>query len=62
MKHIALQLEFETDKFRLTGPIPEDSNAGNQFYGEDFAKRICDSLPKWHWTIWMRTGAGTFSR
>ncbi len=48
MKHIALQLEFETDKFRLTGPIPEDSNAGNQFYGEDFAKWICDSLPNWH--------------
>lgn len=48
MNHIALKLEFETDEFLLTGPLQEDINAGNQFYGEDLAKWICEALPAWH--------------
>ena len=48
MDHVALKLEFETDKFLLTGPLPEDINAGNQFYGEDFAKWICETLSAWN--------------
>lgn len=48
MNHIALKIEFETDRFRLSGPLPEDINAGNQCYGEDLARWICESLPAWH--------------
>ncbi|CAN5160318.1 hypothetical protein BH11PLA2_BH11PLA2_43210 [soil metagenome] len=42
-----LQLEFTTDRFKLTGPLPDDNNAGNQFYGEDLAKWLCETLPAW---------------
>ena len=48
MNHVALKLKFETDKFLLTGPLPEDANAGNQFYGGDFAKWICATMSAWN--------------
>jgi len=48
MKHITLKIELKTDKFKLTGPLPEEINAGNQFYGEDFAKWICKALSYWN--------------
>jgi hypothetical protein len=47
MTTAVLKFTFETDKFRLSGPLPEDANAGNQFYGEDMAQWICESLPAW---------------
>ena len=42
-----LDLNFRTDKFRLTGELPPDCNAGNQMYGEDMAKWIVQELPGW---------------
>jgi hypothetical protein len=54
-------LEFSTDKFMLTGPLPDHINAGNQFYGEDVAKWLCETLPQWNltyldedwgWLVW----------
>ena len=47
MDHIALQINFKIDKFKLTGELPEGINAGNQFYGEDLSKWLCSNLKKW---------------
>jgi hypothetical protein len=47
MDHIALRIEFVSDWFKQSGPLPARSNAGNQFYGEDLAKWICETLPAW---------------
>ena len=47
MNHVAMLIEFETDKFKLSGELPEDINAGNQFYGEDFSKWFCSELKNW---------------
>lgn len=48
MDHVILKLELETGRFRLTGPLPGDANAGNRLYGEDFARWICEALPAWN--------------
>ncbi len=42
-----IEIEFVSDRFLLTGPIREDANAGNQFYGEDCAGWIVEALPEW---------------
>jgi len=42
-----LQLEFSTDKFRLTGALPDNINVGNKLYGEDLANWLCETLPQW---------------
>jgi hypothetical protein len=42
-----LQIRFKTDRFQLSGILPEEINAGNQFYGEDLARWLCDALPEW---------------
>jgi hypothetical protein len=47
---VELHLEFSTDQFRLSGPLPDHINAGNQFYGEDLAKWLCETLPQWNLT------------
>jgi hypothetical protein len=58
---VELRLEFSTDKFKLTGALPDHINAGNQFYGEDMAKWLCETLPQWNltyldedwgWLVW----------
>ena len=63
-----LDLEFRTDKFRLTGDLPPDCNAGNQMYGEDFAKWIVEQLPQreldyldedWGWLVLSGEGPDT---
>lgn len=43
-----LQIEFKSDRFELSGPLPPDINAGNQMYGEDLAKWLCETLKQWH--------------
>ena len=48
----ALRLVFETDKFLLSGSLPKEVNAGNQFYGEDLANWICESLVEWKPGYW----------
>ena len=62
-----LQIRFKTDRFRLSGPLPEAINAGNQFYGEDVARWLCESLPQWKlgfmdedwgWLVFSRRDAG----
>lgn len=47
MNHVALKIDFKTDKFKLTGELPEDINAGNLFYGEDLSKWLCTKLKHW---------------
>lgn len=47
MDHVSLRIEFSTDKFKLTGSLPAEVNAGNQFFGEDLARMICEALPTW---------------
>lgn len=42
-----LEITFRTDRFRLTGDLPPEANAGNRMYGEDFAKWIVAELPRW---------------
>jgi hypothetical protein len=44
MTHVAVRVEFSTDRFALTGELPPEVNAGNRFYGEDLAKYLCESL------------------
>ena len=39
-----LSFELVTDRFLLSGPIREDANAGNQFYGEDLAEWLRSEL------------------
>ena len=58
---VELHLEFSTDQFKLTGALPDHINAGNQFYGEDVAKWLCETLSQWNltyldedwgWLVW----------
>lgn len=42
-----LQIEFRTDKFILTGDLPETINAGNRMYGEDLGTWLAGQLPEW---------------
>jgi hypothetical protein len=55
-----VSLSFRTDRFRLTGELPPDRNAGNHMYGEDMAQWIVEQLPKhpfdyldedWGWLV-----------
>ncbi len=46
--HIALRIEFSSDRFDMTGPLPEDSNAGNRCYGEEVCRWLCETLPQWN--------------
>lgn len=48
MTHVSLRIEFSTDKFKITGILPNDANAGNQFFGEDVSQWICEILPLWN--------------
>jgi hypothetical protein len=39
-----LTIELITDRFDHSGPLPPDSNGGNQLYGGDVAELLCNEL------------------
>jgi hypothetical protein len=43
----ALRIEFASDRFDMSGPLADDSNAGNLFYGEDLCRWLREALPQW---------------
>lgn len=67
MKH-AVDLFFATAKFDSTGPVREDANAGNRFYGEDLARWLVDAMAArwkgaideedWGWLVSKARGEG----
>lgn len=44
MKDKSLVFKFTSEKFDYKGEIPEDSNAGNKFYGRDVAAYLSEKL------------------
>jgi len=44
----AMEIRFKSDRFKFTGELREDANAGNQFYGEDVAAWFCEVLPQFN--------------
>lgn len=63
-------IEIESDRFDHTSELPEESNAGNRFYGKDLAEYLCNGFrpfgidagfmdEDWGWLVEGRTEGGS---